>query len=188
MRTCNQCSLSDQSSRQVRVSLPATAELLFVLDYPTAADEESGIFMDGLDGRYSRMHKLLSDLAIDQSRVAFLPLVSCIVTRPQDIRPQHQHQCLQRQVRELDTSTIKVIVPFGETATKLVTGKSFGTIDVFRSTTLSSPYFTQPVVATYSLDVLVNKGCSGCNSNVKALLLKKDLTRLFQREDLCLTQ
>jgi uracil-DNA glycosylase len=156
-------------------------DILFLLDYPSIEDCETGRVATGLSKRYTVLHKLMDETAIDPSLVSLATTIRCI-TRSKAILTYNDYEyCSELMIKDVMKSGVKAVLCFGSMATRTLTGLGIEKIDKLRGKVHDTRIEGVFCVVTYALSILTDEGCMGCGRSVYPHLVRKDM-EMFKAE------
>ena len=179
---CNTCrihSLTEQPP--VEPTLKEGSEVLFLLDYPTIEDCDTGRVATGLSKRYTVLYRLMDETNFNPDYISYATTIRCITKSKSSLTYLDYEYCSELLLRDLERSEVKAVLCFGSMAARTLTGKGVERIDKLRGQVYDTKIEGIFCVVTYALSILTDEGCLGCGRNVYPHLVRKDM-EMFKSE------
>lgn len=137
--------------------------------------------MSGLSNRMRSLYNLLKEAGINPEAVSYANTIRCLTKSKSILTYKDYKRCGKHILDDIDKNEVEAILCFGVMPARIVLEVQADRIDKFRGKSYHLNEGFRVVVVTYSLSVLVGKGCSGCGRTVFPHLMAKDLI-MFRNE------
>lgn len=178
-KACRIHSLAEQTP--VKPNIKEDSEVLFLLDYPTIEDCDTGRVATGLSKRYTVLFGLMNDTNFNTDYISYATTIRCITRSKSILKYTDYEYCSELLLRDIERSSVKAILCFGSMAARTITGKGIDQIDKLRGKVYDTKIDGVFCTVTYALSILTEQGCLGCGRNVYPHLVRKDM-EMFKSE------
>jgi len=179
---CSNCRVSELSEEApVIPNIKKGSKVLFLLDYPTIEDCDTGRVATGLSKRYAVLHNLMEDTGFDPVIVSYATTIRCITRSKSTLTYPDYEYCSKLILKDLERSEIRAVLCFGSMAARVLTGRGIERIDKLRGEIYDTCIDGITCAVTYALSILTEDSCLGCGKNVYPHLVRKDM-KMFKAD------
>ena len=171
MCDCDNCPLKD--AVYVPTSGPENADIIFVVESPGKTEETTQIPLTGRAGQ--ELDKILEEIELDRSLIRVINTCNCHSTKNGKDAPPPDTAiecCSKRLNAEIRFADPKIVVAFGKTATKALTGLDRAVRDTCGN---AYPWKVNPnikILCTYHPSAMLHRDRNKIYDQIKEDLLK----------------
>jgi len=134
---CTRCPLAATRTQVVFGSGNPDADLLFVGEAPGFHEDQNGVPFVGQAGKL--LDRLLAGIGLERSDIFVANVLKCRPPQNRDPQPEEIASCEPHLFRQIELIQPKLVATLGNFATKLLSGRSFGTCQDRPSASSRSP-------------------------------------------------